>query len=113
VDIQEDLDSIHKRFIKVVSDGRGLSMDEAWGLGNGDVFDGPEALEKKLIDKVGFLDDVIDAVTMDLGLSDPKVIRYMRPPTLREMRMENPLDIKAYLEKWAMTPRILAIWPGQ
>jgi len=119
VEIRKDIDVIHKRFVKTVSAGRNISEDQAWELANGDVFDGPEARQRKLIDKIGFLDDVIDDLAKDAQLTNPLVIRYVRPPTLREMltagkaSLENPLDIQKQLEKWAATPRILALWLGQ
>ena len=119
VEIQADIDSIHERFVRVVSQGRGIPIEEAWELANGDVYDGPESKEKSLIDKVGFLEDAIDDMAGELGLiGKPQVVSYTQPPTLRQMlmakqsRMENPFDIQAQLQKWAASPRILALWPG-
>lgn len=117
-DIIEDIDKVHLRFVQVVSDGRNISIEETWNLASGDVFDGPEALENNLIDQIGFLDDAIDDLAKTLNIKDPMVIKYSEPPTFKEMlsagakSFENPLDIRSQLEKWAASPRILALWTG-
>ncbi|MBN2209869.1 MAG: signal peptide peptidase SppA [Sedimentisphaerales bacterium] len=118
-DIREDLDTIHQRFVRVVRDSRGLSDDAAWNIANGDVYDGSEAYENKLIDDIAFLDEVIDDLAGELGITNPTVVRYARPPSLGELLFsgkaaldENPLDLKAQLEKLAATPRIQALWLG-
>jgi protease-4 len=119
VSISEDIDKIHSRFVEVVSEGRKISTEEVWPLANGEVFDGPDAKENKLIDEVGFLDDAIDDLAKELGLKDPMVVKFVKPPTIRQMlsagakTMENPLDIQTQLEKWATTPRVQALWLGQ
>ncbi|MCD6388621.1 MAG: signal peptide peptidase SppA [Desulfobulbaceae bacterium] len=117
--ISEDIDKIHTRFVEVVSEGRKISTEEVWPLANGEVFDGPDAKENKLIDEVGFLDDVIDDLAQELKLKDPMVVKFVKPPTIRQMlsakakTMENPLNIQRQLEKWATTPRVQVLWLGQ
>ena len=118
-EIKKKLDKVHDRFVAVVSEGReGLTAEEVWPLATGEVFDGQEALEKKLIDAVGFLDDAINDMIDTLDLTNPRVVRYAQPPSLREIlsaksqASENPLDIEAQLAKLAGMPRIQAIWMG-
>ncbi len=118
-DIQEDLDKIHEQFVEVVSRGRSMTVDEVWPLANGDVHDGPEALDKHLVDKVGYLEDAIDDMAEELGIYDPHVVRYVDPPSFMEVMtasqaaaLNDPLDIKAQLEKLAGAPRIQALWLG-
>ena len=117
--ITREIDRIHTRFVEVVSRGRNIHPDDAWKLADGDVYDGPEARGKKLIDEVGFLDKVIDDLTETLKLTNPMVIRFVKPPTIRELltsgssRLDNPLDIQKQLEKWATTCRVQALWLGR
>jgi len=119
-EIRADLDKIHRRFVEVVMKGRNISEEQVWQLANGDVFDGDEAVEKKLVDKVGFLEEVIDDLADSLNLENPRVVRYTSPPSLREMLFAySPLsrqstwDIYQQLEKFTKTSHILALWPGQ
>ena len=117
--ITREIDRIHTRFVEVVSRGRNIHPDDAWKLADGNVYDGPEAKGKKLIDEVGFLDNAIDDLTETLKLTDPMVIRFVKPPTIRELltsgssRLDNPFDIQQHLEKWATTCRIQALWLGR
>ena len=118
--IREDLDTAHQRFVEVVMEGRGMSEDEAWAVADGDVHDGPTALEKNLVDAIGFLEDVIDDLASDVGLDDPMVVRYVVAPTLKEMlfaqsqQPKNALElIQVQLENFMGQPKIQAIWTGQ
>ncbi len=118
-EIQKDLDKIHQQFVNIVKEGRHLSEEQVWKLASGEVFDGEEALEKNLVDEVGFLDDVIDALAEEIGLEEPQVVRYYNPPSLKEMvfaessKLQSSLDFEQQWEKWATTPRIQALWLGQ
>ena len=118
-EIKKKLDKVHERFVAVVSEGREvLTAEEVWPLATGEVFDGQEALEKKLIDEVGFLDDAISDMIDVLDLTNPRVVRYVQPPSLRDMlsakaqASENPLDIEKQLAKLAGMPKIQALYMG-
>ncbi|MBI9019011.1 MAG: signal peptide peptidase SppA [Phycisphaerae bacterium] len=82
--IQQDLDDVHKRFVQVVCQGRGLTEDAVWNLAAGDVYDGIEAKNNQLIDKVGFLDDALVDLAGSLGLNDYMVIRLNRRLSIME-----------------------------
>ena len=119
IEIREDLDAIHNRFVKAVTGGRRLSEEKAWALANGDVYDGHEALKNRLIDRVGFLDDVIDDLVKELDLDDPMVVRYVKPKTITELltnargSFAPALEIRQQIEEFATTPRIQALWLGR
>ena len=118
IQIQQDIDRVHGRFVKVVAEGRNLTEEQAWTLADADIWDASEAIEKQIIDKIGFLDDAIDDLAAAASLQKPQVVRYVRPPTLRELFLahsntDNPLDVRKQLEKWVTTPRIVAMWPGR
>jgi protease IV len=119
-EIQNDLNNIHTRFVKAVAEGRkNLNEKEVWEFATGETFDGPEALDIKMIDKIGFLDDCIDDLAQDLEIKNPQVIRYVRPPTILELltakidAMEKPLPLQQEWEELAKPPHIKAIWLGQ
>lgn len=51
--IQRDLDDAHKRFIEMISEYRGLSVDEVTRLADGSTLSGTRAKEANLVDAVG------------------------------------------------------------
>ena len=119
-EIRDDLNRIHQRFVKVVADGRkALTQKQVEALATGEIFDGNEAQENKLIDKMGFLDDCIDDLAEELKLDDPQVIRYVRPLTIMELLMAKStvkatsLPLQEELEQLAKPPHIKALWLGR
>jgi protease IV len=54
------LDKIYDRFVKLVSESRGMSWDEVDAIGRGRVFTGIQAVENGLVDMVGGFDTALD-----------------------------------------------------
>jgi len=78
--VQNMLDDFHQRFMNIVAEGRiGLDRDQIKKVADGRVFTAQQALEEKLIDEIGYLDDVITRVKKKAGIADAKVIMYHRP----------------------------------
>ena|GEM_PF-1005448 len=83
-DVIEELDTVHARFVSVITSGReALSEDDVWALANGDIFDGDEALNNGLIDKIGFIEDVIGDLKQELDI-DPEVVVYAPAMSLKD-----------------------------
>ena len=83
--MQRIIDSMHKRFVDVVMEGRkgSLTIDQVEALADGRPYMAEEALEKGLIDAIGYPEDVIAALRENLGLSEASVISYNRPGSYR------------------------------
>ncbi len=117
-DIQRDIDKTHDRFIEKVAEGRAMSKEAVIECATGNVYDGVEALEKGLIDEIGFLeDDVIIALRNELNLFDPQVIKLQPMPSFKEMltgaqAKVKSLDIHQQFIDLATQPKIQAIWMG-
>jgi len=79
--MQTIIDQLHERFVKVVLAGREslLSKKEIERLADGRIFTADQALELKLIDRVGYLDDAVKEMKKTLKLEEAKVITYYRP----------------------------------
>lgn len=75
------------RFQEVIQDGRAghLDADEVKALATGRIFTSQQALDNKLIDAVGFLEDAIDDLKGQLKLSKVNVIQYQHPLSLSEV----------------------------
>lgn len=57
--LQNDVDTIYHTFRQRVADGRKLTMEYVDSIGQGRIWSGTRALELKLIDRIGGLDDAI------------------------------------------------------
>ena len=75
------------RFTEVVAEGRKgkLSPEEVRKLADGRVFTGEQALEAKLVDSVGYMEDAYMKIREASGEKDAKIISYQREPSLAEL----------------------------
>lgn len=73
---QDLINSSFDRFVKVVSQGRSMKEDEVRKLADGRVYDGAQAKENGLVDKIGNLDTAIADMKKDYKLDDPQVYEY-------------------------------------
>ena len=79
---RDRLRAYYGRFVKLVADGRNLTMVEAFARAKGQVFTGKKALDLRLIDATGGLWDAIEQLLKDAGLtaSEPIDLVYMPTP---------------------------------
>lgn len=73
------IDHSFQRFVRIVAQGRRLSLDATNALANGKVYTADEALHLKLVDQLGYLDDAILEAQRLAKLESARVIRYARP----------------------------------
>lgn len=64
--LQKMADEYHRRFIQVVREARPQTEPAPGPTYDGRVFTAPEALERRLIDRIGYLDDAV-ALAAELG----------------------------------------------
>jgi protease-4 len=109
------LDPAYQRFVSVVKDGRRsvLGPTEVEKLADGSIFVADQALEAKLIDQVGYLDDAIAAVKTLAGIEDAQVVEYRRPFSLMSLlNAKGPalpkLDRNTLFQFG--TPQVLYLW---
>ena len=73
-DLQESIEDIYQTFLKRVSEGRNISVEEADKLAQGRVWSGTDAKRLGLVDEIGGLDDAI-AAAADLAEIETYSIR--------------------------------------
>lgn len=83
--LQGIIDRLHGRFLDVVMDrpGNRLPRPELERLADGRVFTADEALKAGLIDRIAYLDDVIEGMKKELGIEEARVVGYNRPGSYR------------------------------
>jgi len=78
---QEIIDQLYGRFLDVIMarPGNSLTRDELRKLADGRVYTAGQALQARLIDRIGYLDDVIASIRKSSGDDKARVISYYRP----------------------------------
>lgn len=73
--LQSIVDDAYGQFVDVIDEGRDLSREEVEELADGRIYTGSQAVDNGLIDGLGNMDDVIEAMKEDLG-RDTDVVEY-------------------------------------
>lgn len=110
------IEPAYERFLEVVAAGRQglLTPEEIRPLADGGIFSAQEAEDNQLIDRIGYLDDVVDLVATAAGLQNPRVVEYEQLFSIANLlgvRAETPgfnLD-RQILHEWT-TPQLLYLW---
>jgi protease-4 len=78
---QEIIDQLYGRFLDVVMarPGNTLSREDLRKVADGRIYTSGQALQARLIDSTGYLDDVINAMRTGIGDEKARVISYYRP----------------------------------
>lgn len=69
------IDSMHGQFVRAVAEGRKLPVATVRTLADGRVYSGEQALQVKLVDKIGNCQDAVDAAAKMAGIEGkPKLV---------------------------------------
>ena len=84
--LQGVIDNLHGQFVKAVAEGRKLPLEDVRKLADGRVYTGEQALELRLIDRIGTLQEAVDEAGRLAGIKgEPKLIM---PPKKRKLLRE-------------------------
>jgi len=105
----------YERFVQVVAEGRQsqLTIDDVKRLADGGIMGAQEALNEKLIDEIGYLDDAIGLVKSLAGIKEARVVEYRKPFSLASFlsyRSQNVLKIDKTMLYELSTPQVLYLW---
>ena len=83
--LQAVLDGMHERFLGIVRDRRPrLSPEALKTVSDGRILTADQALQSGLVDRIGYLDDALQAAKQRAGVSEARVILYRRPQDFAE-----------------------------
>lgn len=74
--LQSMINNSYEGFVKVISEGRGLSVDEVKRIADGRIYDGRQAKDLGLIDGFGYFEDVTEEVKNEQKLKNAQVVSY-------------------------------------
>lgn len=108
----------YDRFLEVVAQGRQdiLTPDEIRPLADGGIYSAQAALDNKLVDHIGYMEDAVDLIRTKAGLRGVKVVAYEEVFSLVSL-----LSVKSNLGQIKLdrsliheltTPELLYMWKG-
>ena len=105
----------YNRFVEIVAEGRksSLTLENVRELADGSIYGAQEALDKKLIDDIGYLDEAIELVKSMAGIGEAQVVEYRRPFSISDILMSsksNLLNINRNTLHEFGTPETLYLW---
>lgn len=95
--LQASVDNIYTTFLKITSEAREMDVENVHEIAQGRVWTGATAKELGLIDKLGSLNDVIDAAAANLNMTDFNVKEIVRPLSTREQILRSLMQASARL----------------
>ena len=97
--LQSVIDDLHARFREVVIAGRpALDREKLDSVTDGRIFSARQALERGLVDEIGYLDSAVKAAEERAGIHESRVVTYHSPNEFRD-NLYNRRD-------WAAVPPI-------
>jgi protease IV len=80
---QSVIDDLHRQFVAKLVDRRKLPAATAAALADGRIYTAEQALGHKLVDRIGYMPDALEAARRAAGLDEARVIVYKRPREYR------------------------------
>jgi len=106
---QDLVDDVYEQFMTAVSESRQIDISDVEKISDGKVYSGRQALKLGLIDHLGTLQDAIDDLTHQLGLSDkPQIVR----PKEEKTTLYNLIfgDLKGWIGLFDATPTVQMVF---
>ncbi len=105
----------YNRFVQIIAEGRGevLTLDDVKRLADGSIYGAEEALNEKLIDKIGYIDEAAEEVKSLAGIEKAQIVEYRKPFSLVSLlssRSGNILKIDKSTLYELSTPQVLYLW---
>ncbi len=110
--LQRVVKDVHQQFVDAIVEGRGMDPRQAERIADGRIFTGRQALDKKMVDELGGLEDVIATMGKQLGIKGrPRVVQEKESETLIEWLLRN--QIPDSIKNSAMAsdfPKLQFLW---
>lgn len=85
----------YRKFIGIVSEARGLAVDEVDEIAQGRVWSGATAVELGLVDAIGSTEDAIESAAMLADLDDYEVVYIEKQLSPREQLFKQLMEVSA------------------
>jgi protease-4 len=115
---QQIIDELYGRFVGLIVQSRKLPEDRVRALADGRVYTAEQALRLGLVDRIGYLEDVVALAKDKAGLAEARIVMYHRPKEYRAniySATSAPATAESTLAQFAAAlggggPRFLYLW---
>lgn len=90
--IELSVGNTYNKFLSIVAEGRGMTLDEVDAVAQGRVWTGKHAFQHGLVDAIGGLDDAIDSAAMLADLDDFDTVFMEKQLSPREHLLQQILE---------------------
>lgn len=114
--LQGFMNSIYDRFVAQAAASRNMTQDEVRAIAGGRVFSGEQAVNNRLIDKIGGMHDAVAMVAKEAGLTDYKVVHrpHIKDPVqaIVDSMMDAEVAMPALIELPAEARKLMQSMPS-
>ena len=108
----------YDRFVQLVAEGRSNVLDEAQirELADGSIYTAQQAVDNKLIDELGYLDDAICKAKQMANIANARVVTYEEVFSFWSMmgaQSKTKINLEAEILEKLAAPRVLYLWDGK
>jgi len=115
---QTMIDEMYGRFVSLIVQSRKLPEDRVRALADGRIYTADQALRLGLVDRIGYLEDVVELTREAAKLDEARVVMYHRPKEYRAniySSSQAPATAESTLGQFATAlgvsgPRFLYLW---
>src|SRR6266705_100559 len=72
-------DSLYGQFVEKLAESRRLGLETARKVADGRIYTAQQALDLKLIDRIGYMPDAVEVAKRAIGVDEARVVVYRRP----------------------------------
>ncbi len=90
--LQASVEDAYEKFLQLVADSRGMSLQQVDEIGQGQVWSGSRALELGLIDELGELPQAVEAAAALAGLEEWRVVKVEKALTPGEQLLQQIMN---------------------
>ena len=108
--LQGMIDSMHQRFMQIVSDSRGIPMKELTEIADGRILDAQQARQLNLVDEIGYWDDAVTRMAELLNEESVRIVRYERATDLFTLLTQARTPIELPILSDYTSPRPQYLW---
>ena len=76
---QSVIDGLYAQFIAKLAESRKLPLETARKVADGRIYTAQQALDLKLIDRIGYMPDALEVAKRAIGVEEARVVVYRRP----------------------------------